>query len=181
MSESEESGSNVVEIRKLAKQEYSELFLNLRSITDVQERRAMTQSVYDMKMRIMRKKTAYRGDAKHLVEDVHPMFRKGFDKVLKSSSEGNVKIAKFNEINRILHNHHGGEDDHWFPKLKREFPEMSTELNILESEHTELVKLEKDIKNGSYVALVEFVAALNDHLNREELLTVPCLMSGSTF
>eukprot|EP01034_Spumella_vulgaris_P027353 gene27354-34061_t len=130
-----------------------------------------------MRMRILSKKSGYRGGmAHHLVEEVHPMFRNGFDRILKGSSEGDVKIEKFNQVNRGLHNHHGGEDEHWFPQLRRDFPKISPELDILENDHADLVKMENDIKRGNYSVLVEFVAALNDHLNREEMLIVPCLL-----
>lgn len=171
------TGDLVAAARNMVNMDTSELFFELRSIADIKERREITKHVYDRKMRVITKKSGYCSSmAHHLVEEVHPMFRNAFDRVLMSSSEGNVKVAKFNEVNRGLHNHHGSEDDHWFPQLKREFPKIGPELAVLENDHANLVKLEKDINDGSYTALVEFVAALNDHLNREEMLIVPCLM-----
>lgn len=164
-------------VRNLAKIDNSELFFELRSIADVTERREITQQVYDMKMRVYSGKAAYRSSmAHHLVEEVHPMFRNAFDKVLRKSSEGDVKVSEFDRVNRGLHNHHGGEDDWWFPVLRRKHPNICAELDILESDHQALVAMEASIKQGSYSALVEFVSALNDHLNREEMLLVPCLL-----
>ncbi len=169
----------VIAARNLVNLDISELFYELRAIVDVQERRETTQHVYDMRMRIFSKKPSFRSSmAHHLVEEVHPMFRNGFDRVLKGSSEGKVKIAQFSEINRSLHHHHGAEDEQFFPQLRRQFPKIGPELDVLENDHANLVKLEGDIKGGSYTALVEFVAALNDHLNREEMLIVPCLLSS---
>jgi hemerythrin-like domain-containing protein len=167
----------VIAARNLVNLDSSELFYELRAIIDVQERRETTQHVYDMRMRIFSKKPTYRSSmAHHLVEEVHPMFRNGFERVLNGSSEGKVKIAQFAEINLGLHHHHGAEDEQLFPQLRKQFPKIGSELDVLENDHANLVKLEKDIKSGSYTALVEFVAALNDHLNREEMLLVPCLL-----
>ncbi len=175
------SSTNVVRstdiARNLAKMDTSELFFELRSITDVQQRREVTYHVHELKMRKYSNKPEWRRSmAHHLVEEVHPMFRNAFDKVLRGSSEGNVKIAQFDQVNRGLHNHHGGEDDHWFPDLRRNYPQISAELDILEKDHADLVQMERAIKAGSYTALVEFVAALNDHLNREEMLIVPHIL-----
>ncbi len=164
--------------RNLAKMDTSELFFELRSMVNITERREITQKVYDIKMRLYSNKAGYRHSmAHHLVEEVHPMFRNAFDKVLRSSKEGDVKISQFEKVNRGLHNHHEGEDAHWFPQLKRENPKIGSELAILEQDHANLVAMENEIKRGSYTALVEFIAALNDHLIREEMLIVPILLS----
>jgi hypothetical protein len=57
---------------------------------------------------------------------------------------------------------------------------MVDEIDILERDHQALVDLEdKIINENDYSALLEFVSALNDHLNREEMLTVPFLMDGT--
>jgi Holliday junction resolvase-like predicted endonuclease len=57
---------------------------------------------------------------------------------------------------------------------------MIGEIDILERDHKALVDLEnKIIHENDYSALLEFVSALNDHLNREEMLTIPFLMDGT--
>lgn len=169
--------ADVSHFRNLVKMASSELFPELRAITNISERRETTQQIYEYKMRLYRSKSAYRKSiAHHLVEEVHPMFRNAFDDVLRRSCEGKVKVKEFVSVNNGLHHHHGLEDVSWFPSLRLQHPEIGTELDILESDHAALVAMETAIRNGSYVALVEFVATLNDHLNREELLIVPCVM-----
>ena len=67
----------------------------------------------------------------------------------------------------------------WFPKLRTAHPECGPLIDTLEADHAALVKRERDILAGKYSALAAFVALLMDHLNREELLTVPFLMDGT--
>ena len=166
-------------VRKLAKMDATDLFLELRSISDVQERRQTTQQVYDIKMRNYRSKKLYRGTmAHHLVDEVHPIFRTGFKKVLSACKGGEVNVKAFEQMNRSLHHHHEAEDQSWFPGLRREHPQICLELDVLEKDHASLVVMENEIKRGNYLSLVEFVDALNDHLNREELLLVPILLSN---
>ena len=43
----------------------------------------------------------------------------------------------------------------------------------------QIAALEEEIEKGNFDSLQEFVDALNDHLNREEMLSVPYLMDGS--
>ena len=52
-------------------------------------------------------------------------------------------------------------------------------IDVLEADHATLVKLEAAVLLGQYAALAEFVTLLHDHLNREELLSVPFLMDGT--
>ena len=117
--------------------------------------------------------------AHHLVVDVHPIFREGFRDVLQRSAGGRVAVSQFASINAMLSSHHRSEDTAVFPRLRRLHPEVARELAILESDHRGLVALEHKIAGGDFEALVEFVAALDDHLNREELLWVPFLMDGT--
>jgi hypothetical protein len=172
------SASNAVLLaRTLSKMDTSELFFELRGIANISERREVTQHVYDMKMYNFRQKANYRHSmAHHLVEEVHPMFRNAFESVYKKSKEGDVKVSEFRQVNRGLHNHHGGEDQSWFPMLREQHPKIGAELDILESDHAALVAMENEVNRGSYAALTEFIAALNDHLNREEMLLVPYLL-----
>ncbi len=103
-------------------------------------------------------------------------FRTAFESLANSFS---VDVRGFERVNSNLHGHHGHEDAHWFPKLRRVHPELRGEINLLEENHNELVALEPRITRGDLSALKEFVALLLDHLNREELLTVPFLLDGT--
>jgi hemerythrin superfamily protein len=114
------------------------------------------------------------------VEDVHGHFREAFKQVLQASKPGHVYIKGFNQVNRSLQGHHGNEDRSWFPRLKRLHPEMVKEIDVLERDHKYLVNLEHNIvEKNDYDSLVEFVEALNDHLNREEMISVPFLCDGT--
>lgn len=154
------------------------LFAALRGISDIASQRDTVRRVHAVKMALWRLKPTFRGMARHLSEDVHPMFRSGFDSVLKASlKRGSVVVSSFESMNRSLHGHHGTEDAHWFPVLRRAHPEVAREVDILETDHRALVALEARIVGAKDVdALQEFVDRLNDHLNREELLTIPFLM-----
>lgn len=164
----------------IAKLTVPALHRSLWKIEDATSRRAVTQQVYELQKNTWKSLPNYNSTmARHLVQDVHPMFRKGFDRVVQKSSEEKVDIQGFIRVNDSLHGHHGIEDSYWFPNLRRAHPEIIEELDILESEHKRLVQLEKDICAGQLAALQEFVGLLNDHLNREEMLTVPFLMDGT--
>lgn len=175
--------SQVTFIGRLVQLEGPALFQALRSIADVNERRAVTAEVHRIKMNAYRKQsTFHQSSAAHLVDDVHMMFREDFDYVVSISTPFSVDAEVFKSVNDDLHQHHSYEDTKWFPRLRRAHPDMKGEFDLLETEHAALGRLESSIvKSGSYDALVEFVAALNDHLNREELITVPYLMNGSGF
>lgn len=121
----------------------------------------------------------YTDMARHLVVDVHPMFRNSFQRVMEHSTPANVNVKLFKQSVQSLHYHHEGEDTHWFPNLIRKHPEIKDEVNILESDHQKLILLENRVIENDYESLCEFVSSLNDHLNREEMLTLPFLMDGS--
>lgn len=172
------SETRILQIRNLSRMANSELFFELRSIPDVYERRDITLHVYNIKMNHYRSYAAYRTSmAHHLVEEVHPMFRNAFEKVLRNSKEGDVKVTEFMSVNQGLHHHHEAEDDMWFPQLKQQHPHIIDELTLLEQDHTSLRTLENEVQGGKYAALTEFVSALSDHLRREEMLIVPCLLN----
>ncbi len=118
--------------------------------------------------------------AQHLVEDVHPMFRHGFLAVLqKSRASGSVDVAGFNRINQSLHGHHKHEDQSWFPGFRRKRVDLKAYIDILESDHAELVRLERSVQKGDLAALELFCANLFDHLNREEMMGVPSFMDNT--
>lgn len=156
------------------------LFAAIRAIGDLDTRRNVTARVYEAKLRAWRASPLFLGMSKHLVDDVHPMFRRGFSGVLASSRKsGTVATAAFARVNDGLHHHHSLEDSMWFPRLRRAHPELGEEIDALEQDHAELVRLQSRVAAGELVALEAFVASLEDHLNREELLTLPALMDGS--
>ena len=112
------------------------------------------------------------------------MFRRAFESLVDAAAnpkaaKSQVDASTFKRYNESLHGHHGNEDAAWFPRLKRLHPEFAAEIDILERDHAALVALEARIGDGDYTALQEFVAALSDHLNREEMISVPFLMDGT--
>jgi len=160
----------------------NELFSSFRKIQDVAERREITKLVHAEKLKVWKKDKRYKLTvARHLVEDVHgSMFRDGFEKILtKSLKQEKLQLMEFKRLNTILHRHHEHEDIGWFPALRQSHPEVVEEIDILEKDHKVLVTLEKKIDKGEIDALTEFVNLLNDHLNREEMLSLPYLMDGT--
>ena len=153
----------------------------LRAIEDPQAKRLCTAEVHQLVSSQWRSDSRYRETmARHLVEDVHPMFRLGFESVLESShAAGAVDVRAFSRINQTLHHHHSAEDSLWFPGFRGKHPELTPYIDILESEHAELVRLEARVHKGEMEALEQFCAELFDHLNREEIISVPHLMDGT--
>eukprot|EP00600_Ochromonadales_sp_CCMP1393_P004972 CAMPEP_0174972376 /NCGR_PEP_ID=MMETSP0004_2-20121128/10591_1 /TAXON_ID=420556 /ORGANISM="Ochromonas sp., Strain CCMP1393" /LENGTH=125 /DNA_ID=CAMNT_0016222585 /DNA_START=414 /DNA_END=789 /DNA_ORIENTATION=- len=118
--------------------------------------------------------------AHHLVEDIHNIwFRIPFGRILQLSSLESVKVKDFEEINSNLHGHHRLEDRYMFPSMREQHPELVEEINILERDHEALVALEGKVYAGDYEAMAEYVSALNDHLNREEIIAVPLILDGT--
>ena len=112
--------------------------------------------------------------ARHLVEDVHSTFRRGFEGLKQKKNE-----KDFQRWNSSLHHHHTIEDNYFFPEVRKSCSaEIGAEIDILESDHRRLVELEKEIAKGDLDLIDDFVDALMDHLNREEILTIPLLLSG---
>ncbi|KAI9339054.1 hypothetical protein BDR26DRAFT_397511 [Obelidium mucronatum] len=141
-----------------------------------------TAAVYAFLKESWKKDPRWGGMASHLVEDVHPMFREGFGALKRqvlSSKARKVDVGWFKQLNNGLHHHHSLEDKMWFPQLCRLHKEVSSEVRILEADHRRLVELEGQICSGDWEALVEFCDGLFDHLNREEMITVPFLLDGT--
>lgn len=128
------------------------------------------------------------------------MFRSGFKNVLqKSQTAGAVDKASFSLVNKSLHHHHNTEDAMWFPGFRRRHPELKPFIDVLESDHARLVLLETRVLRGEMEAsarlslgeiekslvlnhqqaLDQFCSELFDHLNREEMLSVPYFMDGT--
>lgn len=167
---------NKRELQYLAKLPCSQRLSEFRTIEDTEQRRKTTAQVHEILLKEWKRDTRWFGIAHHLVEEVHIHFRQMFTSLMQSDK---VNIAKFKECNRMLHHHHSLEDSYWFPNLKRLHPEFIDEIDILEKDHKELVRLEKKVVNGDHQALLEFFNGLLDHLNREEMISVPFLMDGS--
>ncbi|KAI8910348.1 hypothetical protein EDD86DRAFT_265955 [Gorgonomyces haynaldii] len=151
-----------------------------RAITDKQERRTAVQECYQVLLKKWSKEPNWNGMPRHLIEDVHGMFRNGFSRMLKDAEKrSKVNVNAFKTLNQSLHHHHGNEDHMWFPRLKMLHREFVPELEILEEDHRELVRLEKQIEKGDLEALRQFCDHLFDHLIREEMITVPFLLDGT--
>ncbi|RHY45693.1 hypothetical protein DYB30_012354 [Aphanomyces astaci] len=108
---------------------------------------------------------------RHLVEDIHVSFRRGFEMLVK-------KGEMHREVNFLQH-HHNIEDHSWFPRLKQLHPKSRSAVDILQRDHRKLIELESRMASGDYDALVEFVERLMDHLNREEMLSVLWLLEDT--
>ncbi|ETW08946.1 hypothetical protein, variant [Aphanomyces invadans] len=140
-----------------------ERLAELRRIEDVQVRRQTTKDVHAILMREWKQDRRWGGMGRHLVEDIHVSFRRGFEiLVKKGEARREVNVSSFRHLDNNLHHHHSIEDQMWFPRLKQLHPECQSEVT-----------------SGDYAALVEFVDHLMDHLNREEMLSVPWLLDGT--
>ncbi|KAJ3274059.1 hypothetical protein HDV01_003552 [Terramyces sp. JEL0728] len=167
---------NKKEIQYLARLPCLQRLAEFRTIEDVVQRRGATAQVHEILLKDWKKDTRWFGMGHHLVEEVHFMFRQMFTSLMQSDK---VNVPKFKECNRMLHHHHSLEDSFWFPNLRKLHPEYIAEIDILEKDHKELVSLEKKIVNGDHEALLEFCNGLLDHLNREEMISVPYLIDGT--
>ena len=158
----------------------------LRGISDVKERREVTSQVHSHRVKNWKAMPEFTSTAaSHLVADIHSKFRVRFSDILSEAlTDGNESrrwVNSFLLYCEMLHHHHSIEDKWWFPRLRSEHPHIHEELRILESDHIKLSELEEQIcKLADLDALSEFVLLLEDHLNREEILTVPLLLDGSS-
>ncbi|KAG9405664.1 hypothetical protein AC1031_003572 [Aphanomyces cochlioides] len=166
--------------QELASTPALERLADLRTVEDELARRAMTAQAYDILLREWKQDRRYRGGAEHLVDEIHLWYRQGFESLAKQArSRRKVDLPSFRRLNGNLHHHHSYEDRAWFPVLKRLHPECRQELKILEKDHRKLVELEAKVEDGDFEAMVEFCDHLVDHLNREEMLSVPWLLEGT--
>merc|ERR1711916_70935 len=162
------------DVETLAKLETVPLLAALRKIKTADERRRVTREVHASKMAQWRQHDNWSfGMARHLVEDVHVAFRDGFARVRDAKD---VKL--FERWNSSLHHHHSLEDRSLFPARRKQHPELVPEVDILEKDHAQLVKIEKEVGRGHAEQIETFVALLLDHLDREELITVPVFLQG---
>lgn len=160
------------------------LLAALAAVDDVTDRRYITAQVHAHKIAQWGKDPSFfASEASHLVRDIHGMFRRVFNAVAEECEAGpedeNKWMQSFESYNEMLHHHHSIEDKWWFPRLSTTHPAIKYHLAALELDHKELVALAQGIRAGDRAALREFVVFLEDHLNREEILTVPFLMDGS--
>ncbi|CAK4640667.1 hypothetical protein LEN26_012521 [Aphanomyces euteiches] len=152
----------------------------LRSIDDIPARRALTAQARDLLLLEWKRDPRWRGSARHLIEDVHSWFRQGFEDLTKQAiAQRRVDMDSFQRLDKMLHHHHSLEDRMWFPRLQRLHPDSREEIDILERDHKKLVELEGNVSSGDCASLVEFCDHLIDHLNREEMLSVPWLLDGT--
>ena len=145
-----------------------------------EEGRELTRRVRALQLQQWQRQTGWSGMARHLVEDVHPIFRRGFADILKASArKGAVDVRAFERANEQLRGHHHTEDEAWFPRLRSLHADLKAQVKLLESDHRALVALEAAVRGGSMEALQSFVSSLETHLDMEEMLTVPLLMAGT--
>ena len=150
--------------------------------TNRDERQAMLAVYQDAKAG-WRKHAAYRRTmAHHFVEEVHVMFRQGFLGVVRDyEATKRVDVGRFRQWLRNLEGHHRGEDEMFFPAMWQQTPEVRPYFTHLSLDHQHLHPLERKVlESGDAEALKEFVNFLEDHLNREEMVVVPLLLSGKS-
>ena len=169
------------DIDELATFDNPRLLPLFRTISEISHRRSVTKQVHAKKKAQWQLNKTYKSSMAHpLVASFHAHFRQGFADVVAHSPADTVNVPMFRAVNDELHQHHGIEDAYMFPMMRNAHPEALHEIDILESDHRALVALEKSILvDKNRAALVEYVEYLNDHLNREEMITVPYLMDGS--
>ncbi|EQC35114.1 hypothetical protein SDRG_07347 [Saprolegnia diclina VS20] len=172
--------SSTYSIEELIAMPVLERYEAFRAIENVAERRAVTAQVHKEIVVTWKQHPRWGGMAAHLVQDIHPYYRSGFERLMRAcEAKREVDKTKFRHLNNSLHHHHSIEDHAWFPRLKEGHEEFIPEIRQLEADHRNLVVLEKRVMTGDFAALAEFYHGLIDHLNREEMITVPWLLDGT--
>lgn len=167
-------------LNELATLDVPSFFSFLRLIDDTIEKRTITNQVYELKVAKWKNSKRFRKSiAGFLFHGIHQPLRESFDEIIMLSPAPTVNVALFTRANNSLHHHHGFVDASVFPKLRQMNQTVSIELDILAKDLAGLVALQQRIIAGhDHRTLVEYVAALNDHLNRKEMLIVPLLIDG---
>ena len=168
-------------VNEMATLEPAKLLDFLRMIVDISDRRRMTDQIHSLKLSDWKLNKSFDNTmAGFLVSGIHQPFRDSFDDVIRQSPTQTVNVKMFTNVNNSVHDHHNFEVASVFPILRQKHRNISKALDILEKDNTALVALErKIIAENDRAALIEFVAAFKDHLNREEMLIVPLLMDQS--
>ncbi|KAI8620384.1 hypothetical protein BC830DRAFT_1077860 [Chytriomyces sp. MP71] len=152
----------------------------LRGIANRSDRLSVTQATHARLASQWRRNPNFvRSNAAQLVDGVHAHFRHCFSALSKENGNGDDTIRRFVAFSNELNLHHAIEDGVWFPRLARFHTELQLELLLLEDDHRAFVALESRIEEGDTLALREFIENLNDHMDREEMITVPFLMDGT--
>jgi hypothetical protein len=167
-------------LNELATLDTPSFFSLLRLIDDITEKRHITNEVYELKVAKWKSSKKFnKSVAAFLYYGIHQPLRESFQEVLLLSPVSTVNVALFNCANNSVHHHHNFVDASVFPKLRQMNDTVSIELDNLAKDLTGLVALQHRIIAGhDHRALVEYVEALNDHLNRKEMLIVPLLIDG---
>ncbi|MCW2632619.1 MAG: Hemerythrin cation binding domain protein [Pseudonocardia sp.] len=81
----------------------------------------------------------------------------------------------------LLHQHHQGEDELLWPRLRERVPERVADLDLLEEEHHKIDPLLQAAGDKSHsresraAALAELHALINQHLDDEERIALPLI------
>jgi hypothetical protein len=167
-------------LNELATLDAPSLLSFLRLIDDISEKRHITNKVYELKITEWKScKKFNKSVAAFLYYGIHQPLRQSFEEVLSLSPISTVNVALFTRANNSVHHHHNFVDASIFPKLRQINDTVSIELDNLAKDLAGLVALQHRIITGNdHATLLEYVAALNDHLNRKEMLIVPLLILG---
>ena len=152
----------------------------LRFIDDITEKRYITNKIYKLKITEWKSSKRFnKSVAAFLYHGIHQPMRESFREVLLLSPVSTVNVALFTLAHNSVYHHHNFVDASVFPKLRQINDTVSIELDILAKDLAGLYALQRRIITGNdHRTLVEYVAALNDHLNRKEMLIVPLLIHG---
>lgn len=150
------------------------------AVSTAADRQAML-SHYNTQRSVWRQDPRYRTTiVQHFIEDVHDGFRNYCNSLVVSyQTKKRVPLKEFSSLIQHLEGHHQAEDAAFFPRAARRNPELRSPFAYLEKDHKHLHPLELAVKEGSGEALMEFTSFLVDHLNREEMLIVPYMLSGT--
>lgn len=98
-------------LETLSRLDGGSLLAALSSFADV----TVTARVRELKLATWRRSGGWAGMARHLVDDVHPIFRRSFDELLQSCERrGAVDVAGFRSANEMLRHHHQLEESDGF-------------------------------------------------------------------
>lgn len=167
-------------LRELATMDAPRFLSFLRLIDDIPEKRYITNKVYEIKVAKWKSNEKFsKSVAAFLYHGIHQPLRESFQDVLLLSPISTVNVASFNSANISVHHHHNFVDAAVFPKLRQINDTVSTELDFLAKDLAGLVALQhRIITRRDHKTLIEYIEALNDHLNRKEMLVVPLLIDG---
>jgi 8-oxo-dGTP pyrophosphatase MutT (NUDIX family) len=114
------------------------------------------------------------GGPASMLLSIHDQFRRHTQHLLEIDRREAVARA-FAPLAQVLHHHHHAEEAKLFPFVTRRVGPSAARLT---SDHEELTRAIEEVEEGyAPEAVARFATVLGDHLDREELIVVPVLLS----